>query len=117
MSVMTSKPPSPIRSSSGFSLFAKIRSNKDAKQPTPGIGHARRSSSYGSNHSQPTRSSPFSSPAQEGSGAKARRLSVDPRDDFIVDVCPLEEEFVSASKIGRRKEIGKGASSTVKVMQ
>jgi protein-serine/threonine kinase len=48
---------------------------------------------------------------------KARRLSVDPREDFFVDVGVLEDEFVSASKIGRRKEIGKGTSSTVRIMQ
>ncbi|EXJ62881.1 HAL protein kinase [Cladophialophora yegresii CBS 114405] len=110
-------PPLPTRTSSGFSILAKIRSHKDSKHSSPGIEHVRRSTSYDSNSSPPAKSSPFSSPALEGSGVKSRRLSVDPRDDFVVSVCSLDEEFVSASKIGRRKEIGKGASSTVKIMQ
>ncbi len=33
-----------------------------------------------------------------------------------MDTCELDDEFVSASKIRRRKEIGKGASSTVRIM-
>jgi protein-serine/threonine kinase len=117
MSVAASPPASPRRTSSGFSFLNKIRSQKDAKPSSIDKSHFRRTGSYGSHHDQHPRSSLFSSPAQEGSGVKSRRLGVDPRDDFCVDVCPLENEFVSASKIGRRKEIGKGASSTVKVMQ
>jgi serine/threonine protein kinase len=39
-------------------------------------------------------------------------------DDFSIDTCDLSEEYVSASKVpGRRgKEIGKGATATVKIM-
>ncbi|OAP61089.1 hypothetical protein AYL99_03290 [Fonsecaea erecta] len=117
MSVMTREPPAPTRTSSGFSLLSKIKSHKESKYLSPSNKPAvHRTGSYGSNYDQATRSSPFSLPAQEGAGAKARRLSADPREDFVVDVCPLEDEFVSASKIGRRKEIGKGASATVKIM-
>jgi len=118
MSVMTSPPSSPTRTSSGFGLLSKIKSHKESKFlsiPHPPPVH--RASSYGSSTTRTsTRSSPFSLPAQEGAGLKARRLSASPSDEFVVDVCPLEEEFVSASKFGRRKEIGKGASATVKIM-
>ena len=37
-------------------------------------------------------------------------------EEFHVDTCELDDEFVSASKLGRRKEIGKGATATVKIM-
>lgn len=117
MSVMTGQPSSPTRTSSGFNFLSKIKSHKESKflspsQPSP----VRRTGSFGSIAPQSPRSSLFSAPAQEGAGSKARRLSANPQDEFVVDVCPLEEEFVSASKFGRRKEIGKGASATVKVM-
>ena len=116
MSVITGEPPLSRRSSSGLSLLAKLRSHKEALHLTPEKPAVHRTGSYGSNHNKPTLSPLFSLPAREGSGVKARRLSVSPRNDFCVDICSLEQEFVSASKIGRRKEIGKGASSTVKVM-
>lgn len=113
MSVATSEPPTPIRSGSGFSLLSKIKSHKDAK-PRP---QSVRSGSYGVHHDQAPRSSLFSLPAQEGAGVRARRLSAHPpHSDFVIDTCELDDEFVSASKFGRRKEIGKGASATVKVM-
>ena len=117
MSVMTRPPPSPARPSSGFSLLSKIKSHRESKylsppQPPP----VHRTGSYGSVYNQPARGSLFSLPAQEGTGVKSRRLSASPLDDFVVDVCPLDDEFVSASKFGRRKEIGKGASATVKIM-
>ncbi|KAJ4502798.1 hypothetical protein HRR83_009175 [Exophiala dermatitidis] len=123
MSVMTSSPPAPpTRTSSGFSLLSKIKSHKENNKylspssPRPSAG-VHRTGSYGSIYNQPARSSLFSVPAQEGSGLKSRRLSASPLDDFVVDdVCALEDEFVSASKFGRRKEIGKGASSTVRIM-
>lgn len=116
MSVMTSEPPSPSRSSTGFSLLSKIKSHKESKYLSPPKPLVHRTGSYGSNFDQHARSSLFSLPAQEGAGVKARRLSANPLEDFVVDVCPLEEEFVSASKFGRKKEIGKGASATVKIM-
>ena len=89
MSTMTSQPSLPRRSFSGLSILAKLRNNKDSK---------------------PSRS-------LEGSGVNSRRHNIGPRDDFVVGVRSLEDEFVSASKIGRRKEIGKGASATVRIMQ
>jgi protein-serine/threonine kinase len=52
----------------------------------------------------------------EGAGLKARRLSSQLPADFHVDTCELDLEFVSASKIGRRKEVGRGATATVKIM-
>lgn len=113
---MSRDSPLPRRSSSGLSILAKIRSHKDVKLPNTYVPPVHRTASYGSNSDQPRRSSLFSIPAQEGSGLRTRRLSVDPRDAFCVEVCALEDEFASASKIGRRKEIGKGASSTVKIM-
>ncbi|KAK5459433.1 hypothetical protein LTS15_003561 [Exophiala xenobiotica] len=117
MSAVTSQPPAPSRSSSGFSFLSKIKSHKEPKYLSPQRPPSvHRTGSYGSSVDQSTRSSPFTVPAQEGAGLKSRRLSTSPSDDFVVDVCSLEDEFVSASKIGRRKEIGKGASATVMIM-
>lgn len=117
MSVVTTPPSPPTRPSSGFNFFSRIRSYRNSReltdlQPPP----VHRTSSHESSPYQSTRSSLFSIPAQEGTGSKSRRLSASPLDDFVVDVCPLEDEFVSASKIGRRKEIGRGATATVKIM-
>ena len=60
----------------------------------------------------------FSRPAETGAGLKARRMSVSLPDDFVVDTVDLDKEFQSASKLpGKRgKLIGKGATSTVKLM-
>ena len=60
----------------------------------------------------------FSRPAETGAGLKARRMSLSLPDDFIVDSIELEKEFTSASKmpLKRGKFLGKGATSTVKLM-
>jgi protein-serine/threonine kinase len=59
----------------------------------------------------------ISIPAQTGSGLKAKRLSTSLPDDFFVDACELNDEFTSASKVpGRKKQIGTGATATVKIM-
>ena len=75
-----------------------------------------RSPSSSSIHSHAPISSPFSLHAAEGAGVKARRTSANLPEEFYVETCELDAEFVSASKIGRRKEIGKGATATVKIM-
>ena len=61
---------------------------------------------------------PFSRPAAAGVGLKARRMSVNLPDDFIVDTVELHKEYASASKFpGKRgKFLGSGATSTVKLM-
>ena len=117
MSISESQPPpTPTRSSTGLSLLSKIKSHRDTRLTPPSSRpNSQRSSSYGAQTNSP-RNSLFSLPAQEGAGAKTRRLSTQPQDDFVVETCELDDEFVSASKIGRRKEIGKGASSTVRIM-
>jgi len=116
MALFASQPFSPTRASSGFNFLSKIKSHKESK-----LGVQRpqqqRSSSDGSAPTQPSRCSHISIPAQQGAGLKTRRLSASPQDDFVVDTCELDDEFASASKIGRRKEIGQGASATVKIMQ
>lgn len=60
----------------------------------------------------------FSKPAAEGVGLKARRLSVNLPDDFIIDWCDLDKEFKSSSLMpGKRgKILGKGATSEVRIM-
>jgi protein-serine/threonine kinase len=60
----------------------------------------------------------FAFPANCGVGLKASRMSASLPADFHVESCELNEEFVSASKIpGRRgKQIGRGATATVKIM-
>jgi protein-serine/threonine kinase len=61
---------------------------------------------------------PWGFPAETGTGLKARRMSVNLPDDFNVDVVELHKEFADQSKIiGRRgKTLGKGATSTVRLM-
>ena len=60
----------------------------------------------------------ISRPAAEGAGLKARRMSTALPDDFFVDVIELHDEYSSTSKLpGRRgKQVGKGATATVKLM-
>lgn len=60
----------------------------------------------------------FSKPAVAGVGMKARRLSVNLPDEFIIDWCNLDEEFKSSSLMpGKRgKILGKGATSEVRIM-
>lgn len=61
---------------------------------------------------------PWGFPAEAGTGLKARRMSLNLPDDFTVDVVELHSEFADQSKIiGRRgKTLGKGATSTVRLM-
>ena len=60
----------------------------------------------------------FPEPAEYGAGLKARRMSIILPDEFVVDTVELDKEFTSTSKLpGRRgKTLGKGATSTVKLM-
>jgi protein-serine/threonine kinase len=57
-------------------------------------------------------------PADEGTGMKARRMSLSLPDDFTVDVIELSKEFEYQSKfLGRHgKHLGKGATSKVTLM-
>lgn len=108
--------PKPGRTTTGRSLKERI---KFAATSRPRDHHDRilRSPSLGNTKTQ--RETPdFAFPANSGVGLKARRMSASLPEDFHVDSCELSEEFVSASKIpGRRgKEIGKGATATVKIM-
>ncbi|RMZ80558.1 hypothetical protein DV737_g2934, partial [Chaetothyriales sp. CBS 132003] len=119
----SSRPSAPPRSStSSLGLLAKIKardlhhhSSSSARRP-----QSQRSTSLNTaNHSSPPRSSLFSLPPQEGAGVKARRLSTQPPDEdaFLCEVIDLDSEFVSASKIGRAKKCGSGASAAcVKIM-
>lgn len=70
-----------------------------------------------SSHPELTRH-PWGFPAEAGTGLKARRMSLNLPDDFTVDVVELHKEFADQSKIiGRRgKTLGKGATSTVRLM-
>lgn len=60
----------------------------------------------------------FSKPAEAGVGMKARRLSVNLPDEFIIDWCTLDKEFKSSSLMpGKRgKILGKGATAEVRIM-
>lgn len=116
--------PSPIRTHTGFSLLNRIRSKDSPKHSRVSSyssnaslrPHSLRTISYESSDRAPSRDSLFSIPAQEAAGTRSRRLSISAHDDLVVDTCDLDEEFVSASKFGWRKECGKGSSATVKVM-
>lgn len=60
----------------------------------------------------------FAFPADKGVGVKSRRLSTSLPDDFAVDTCELYQEFTYGGLIHgiKRKEIGKGATATVRIM-
>jgi serine/threonine protein kinase len=60
----------------------------------------------------------FSQDAPEGVGLKARRLSTALPDEFLVDYCELDKEFVSTSKLpfGKGKTVGEGATARVRLM-
>jgi len=102
-------------SSAGLNLKEKIRFGATPRPQYP--AQRMRSPSLGDLKNQPERPG-FSIPADAGVGLKARRMSASLPDDFTVDTCELADEFVSASKVpGRRgREIGKGATATVKIM-
>jgi protein-serine/threonine kinase len=100
------------RVSSGFSL----RANKISFH-TP-LRHERRRSTSTTNLSKITENGDFfSRPAETGAGLKARRMSLNLPDDFVVDSVELDKEFSSATKLpGTKKLLGKGASAIVKLM-
>lgn len=108
-------PPKPFRSSTGLSLRERIKFTAPPRPQRPATWI--RSPSLDDVQNQPDRPG-ISIPADSGVGLKARRMSASLPDDFHVDTCDLSEEFVSASRLpGRRgKEIGRGATATVKIM-
>lgn len=112
---MSVSAPQHQRTNSGLKLLNKIRSHNILPPDRP--SHPR-SPSFGAvpNHTRQYSGTLFSLPAAEGVGLKSRRLSATLPEDFVVETCKLDDEFVSASKIGRRKEVGRGASATVKIM-
>lgn len=112
MSISAGPHATPIRAST-FNLLDRIGLQKSSKNSHPATA---RTSSFGANIDSSPRASLFSLPANEGAGAKARRISAHFSQQFVVETCELDDEFVSASKIGRRKECGKGASATVRLM-
>ncbi|EEP78829.1 predicted protein [Uncinocarpus reesii 1704] len=107
----------PTRSATGLSLRER---SKIIFAPTPRPHREEpriRSPSLGDVDKQPERPG-FSIPAVSGAGLKARRMSASLPDGFAVDTCELNDEYTSSSRVpGRRgKEIGKGATATVKIM-
>ncbi|OJD27596.1 HAL protein kinase [Blastomyces percursus] len=107
----------PARASTGLSLKERSKIMFGSTPKPNRIDQRIRSPSLSDVQSQPERPG-FSIPAVEGVGLKSRRMSASFPDDFDVDTCELDEEYVSASRVpGKRaKEIGKGATATVKVM-
>lgn len=103
------------RTNGASRLLDRIRSHKDLAPERP---PQHRSTSFGAGESKSHRysGSLFSLHAAEGAGLKSRRLSANLPEDFVVEIHELDNEFVSPSKIGRRKEVGRGASATVKIM-
>ncbi|PGH34865.1 HAL protein kinase [[Emmonsia] crescens] len=110
-------PKRPARSSTGLSLKERSKIMFGSTPKPHRVDQRIRSPSLSDVQSQPERPG-FSIPAVAGVGLKSRRMSASLPDDFYVDTCELSEEYVSASRVpGKRgKEIGKGATATVKVM-
>ncbi|EFR01425.1 HAL protein kinase [Nannizzia gypsea CBS 118893] len=111
-------PRQPARSSTGFSLRERSRVMFGAT-PRPqreDEDQRIRSPSLGDVQNQPERPG-FSIPAVSGAGLKARRMSTSLPDDFDVNTCTLADEYTNSSKLpGKRKEVGRGATATVKIM-
>lgn len=110
------EPERPARAVTGFTLRNKIKF-AGISRPHHSSHKILRSPSLGTtsvNRALPD----FAFPANSGVGLKSRRLSASLPNNFHVDSCELSNEFVSGSRIpGRRgKEIGKGATATVKIM-
>ncbi|OJD13807.1 HAL protein kinase [Emergomyces pasteurianus Ep9510] len=107
----------PARSSTGLSLKERSKIMFGSTPRPQRIDQRIRSPSLSDVQSQPERPG-FSIPAVAGVGLKSRRMSATLPDDFYVDTCELSDEYVSASRVpGKRgKEIGRGATATVKVM-
>ncbi|KAL9616402.1 MAG: hypothetical protein Q9160_008728 [Pyrenula sp. 1 TL-2023] len=107
----------PNRSSTGQNLMekGKIMFHESSRPPRPV-----RSPSASEIHDHTTSKTstfPFSLPAAEGAGLKARRMSSTLPGSFVVPTCELNDEFVSTSKLpGWKKEVGKGATARVKIM-
>ena len=95
------------------SAHERQRSRTDAKAAAA----AAASSSLANVEELTSPESAFLSP-ETGVGLKARRMSMQLPDDFVVDSVELDAEFGPASKLpGRRgKLLGKGATSTVTLM-
>lgn len=111
----------PTRASTGHSLMEKGKTMfQDHSGPPRPLHHRMRSPSASDIHEHISSKNvpfPFSIPATEGAGVKARRFSSTSPSDLIVDTCELNDEFVSASKLpGWKKEVGKGATARVKIM-
>lgn len=107
----------PFRSSTGLSLRDRSKVVFGSTPKPTRASEKIRSPSMGDIQNQPERPG-FSIPAESGVGLKARRMSATLPNDFTVDSSELSDEFVRASRLpGRRgKEIGKGATATVKIM-
>ncbi|EGD91626.2 HAL protein kinase [Trichophyton rubrum CBS 118892] len=110
-------PRRPARSSTGLSLRERSRVMFGATpRPQRDEDQRIRSPSLGDVQNQPERPG-FSIPAVSGAGLKARRMSTSLPDDFDVNTCPLADEYTNSSKLpGKRKEVGRGATATVKIM-
>ncbi|KAF3897529.1 HAL protein kinase [Trichophyton interdigitale] len=110
-------PRRPARSSTGLSLRERSRVMFGATpRPQRDEDQRIRSPSLGDVQNQPERPG-FSIPAVSGAGLKARRMSTSLPDDFDVNTCPLADEYTNSSKMpGKRKEVGRGATATVKIM-
>ena len=117
------------RASTGLSLhsvFHKL-STKPSKVDIQVQPPRRRASSFdrarqpavGADGVQPALSSadPWGLAPNQGTGIKARRLSLSLPDDFTVDIADLHDEYEYVHRLGRhRKALGKGDSSKVYLM-
>lgn len=89
-----------------------------APRPNRGPGNVRQVSKRDPAVAARDKHPDFAFPADKGVGVKSRRLSTSLPDDFAVDTCELYQEFTYGGLIHgiKRKEIGKGATATVRIM-
>ncbi|KAK3364404.1 kinase-like domain-containing protein [Lasiosphaeria hispida] len=118
-----------VRAATGFSLRSRVAGNKNGNARPQTRPHRRRASSFDftkqdqedpedANNTIHMERSLWGMPAEEGTGVKARRMSLSLPDDFTVDVAELSSEFEYLHKfLGRHgKHLGKGATSKVTLM-
>jgi len=119
------------RSSTGFGIRDRLSKHKItfAQQNSPTNEHRRHRAtsvdldspaqeSNGGNIARLPQRQIWGLAADSGTGLKARRMSLNLPDDFVIDVVELYTEYSNQSKlVGRRgKSVGKGATANVNLM-
>ena len=110
----------PKRASTGLAMKEKNKIMFSTPKPPRPFGERKRSTSTNALPvlAVASQGEYITRPAATGAGLKARRMSINLPDDFIVDSVELDKEFSSASKLPGKKGklLGGGVSAAVRLM-